>query len=93
MILYVLAVAGVALLNGVTMMMVAQTAGWMRFLVWPLGLPMVSAVVAVCMLGIIMNYAAARHGISGRVAVGIGVAVFAVAFLGVNFAALAKVRG
>ena len=32
-------------------------------------------------------------GISGRVAVGIGVAVFAVAFLGVNFAALAKVRG
>jgi hypothetical protein len=50
-------------------------------------------VVAVCALGIIMNYAAARHDISGRVAVGIGVAVFAVAFLGANFAALAKVRG
>jgi hypothetical protein len=43
--------------------------------------------------GIIMNYAAARHGTSGRVAVGIGVAVFAVVFLGANFAVLAKVRG
>jgi hypothetical protein len=93
MIMYVLAVAGVALLNGVTLMMVAQTARWMRFLVWPLGLPTVSVAVAVCVLGISMNYTAARHGISGRMAVGIGVAVFAVAFLGANFAALAKVRG
>jgi hypothetical protein len=93
MIMYVLAVADVALLNGVALMVVAQTAWWMRFLIWPLGLPTVSAAVAVCVRGIIMNYAAARHGTSGRVAVGIGVAVFVVVFLGANFAVLAKVRG
>jgi len=44
-------------------------------------------------LFIIMDYAGVRHGTSGRVAVGIGVTVFAVVFLGTNFSALAKVRG
>jgi hypothetical protein len=93
MILYVLAVAGVALINGVALMVVAQTAWWMRFLVWPLGLPTVSAAVVCLALFTIMDYAGARHGTSGRVVVGIGVTVFAVVFLGVNFSALAKVHG
>ena len=48
---------------------------------------------SLCTLFIIMDYAGVRHGTSGRVAVGIGVTVFAVVFLGTNFSALAKVRG
>ena len=93
MILYVLAVAGVALINGIAVMVVVQTVWWMRFLVWPLSLPVVSAAAVGFVLFTIMGYAGARHGISGRVAVGIGMAVFAVVFLGANFSALAKVRG
>lgn len=46
MILYVCVVAGVALLNGIVMIVAARTAWWMRFLVWPLGLPTVSAAAA-----------------------------------------------
>jgi hypothetical protein len=93
MILYVCVVAGVALLNGIVMIVAVQTAWWMRFLVWPLGLPMVSAAAVCFALFTIMDYAGARHGTSGRVAVGIGVTAFAVVFLGTNFSALAKVRG
>ena len=93
MILYVCVVAGVALLNGIVMIVAARTAWWMRFLVWPLGLPTVSAAAVCFALFTIMDYAGARHGTSGRVAVGIGVTVFAVVFLGTNFSALAKVRG
>ena len=93
MILYVLAVTGVALLNGIVVIAAAQAAGWMRFLVWPLGLPMVSAAAGCIVLFIIMDYAGSRQGTSGRVAVGLGATVFVVAFLGANFSALAKVRG
>jgi hypothetical protein len=93
MIAYVLAVAGVAFLNGIALMVAAQIAWWMRFLVWPLGLTAVSAGAAVCVLGIIMDCAAASHGTSGQVAVGIGLAGFAAVFLGANFSALATVRG
>jgi len=87
----VLAVAGVALLNGIVIIVAARAAWWLRFLVWPLGLPTVSAAAGFALF-IIMDYAGARHGTSGRVAVSIGVAVFAVIFLGANFLALAKVR-
>jgi hypothetical protein len=93
MIVYIVAVAGVALLNGIVMIVAARTVWWMRFLVWPLGLPAVSAAAVCLALFIINDYAGARHGTSGRVAVGIGVIVFAIVFLGANFSALAKVRG
>ena len=93
MILYVLAIAGVALINGIALMVVGQTVWWMRFLVWPLSLLVVSVAAGLCVLFVIMDNAGVRHGTSGRVTVGIGVTIFALVFLGLNFLALVKVRG
>lgn len=93
MLLYVLAITAVAAINGVVFAVVVQAVWWKRFLLWPLGLAAISACAGIFVLAIIMDFAPASNGTSGRVMVGIGVAVYVTLFLGVNFWALAKVRG
>jgi len=92
MILYVLAIAIVAAVNGIVLAVAAQTTWWKRLL-WPIGLTAISAVAAIGVLSMIMDYAPASAGTSGRVSVAVAVVIFALLFLGLNFWALAKVRG
>jgi hypothetical protein len=92
MILYVLAITAVAAINGVIFAVAAEAVWWKRFLLWPLGLAAISACTGILVLAIMMDFAPANSGTSGRVTVSIAVAVYAALFLGANFWVLAAVR-
>lgn len=91
LILYVLALLGVAAINGLLLMIAADGRWWQRFLLWP-GLVLLGTVLAIGLGFFAGDLFFEEHlNLGGRIAVPVSALLSLALFYGANFWALAKV--